>query len=631
MLPAERQRICSERASDSKEELLDLLVKEIDKNQALEARLSENEKVTTRMAEDYAILKVKYADSQTENTELKKQNEHLTAINGLQAKALFGRSSEKSADIPEEEIPGDPLSEDADTAETEQPDTGNKSQTDSSDNSGSRSTSGGHSGHQKHSSGKHGHRGRKPMDLSRLPVHTTYDLDAARIDELNHTYGKGKWVIKLWRHHDKVERPRASVYVERTYEPIIAHGNTYDLEALPYPTDLLPGSILSVSLATSLMYGKFGMGLPFEREIKDLETDGLFLTEQTVTFWSEKLAEDYLAPVKDFMILCLKGRPYNQCDETTLSVINDGRPAGSRSFVWVHVTSELDDKPPIVVFCYEKTRAALHLTDFYGSHSRVRRLTCDAYSAYPAFEKIWKKAGKDMEVTCCWMHSRRRYSNSLVLINKKKLSEEQILDLLENRALKMIGTIYHQEGRLKTLTAAQRLAQRQKKIKPLVDEYFTFVHSFDPADPALGEKLRDALNYSINQEDRLRAFLSDGTIPIDDGFTERLIRPFASGRRSWLFNYTPRGARAAMIYYTLLGTARLNDANPYIYLQYLFEKMPELVPFRTGQKDMRKMMPWSAEYRQYEKSELGRIRERYLPEDDEKPASPKMARKKKSA
>lgn len=624
MLEAERQRIYSELSSKTREELLDLLMKEVLDNDALKARESENEKVFTRMAKDYALEKERSARLEKEIRLLKEQNAHLTGIRDLQAKDLFGRSTEKADALSRGETQDNPLSEDAcgDALSGSQT-AGGKAPSPERNSSGS-----GHSGCARsgsHRGGK-GRPGRKAPDLSRLPHHTTYDFNADTIDEMDRRYGKGNWTIRFWRCHKKVERLRPVTYVEETFEPIIVHGDGNDLTALPYPPALLPGSLLTASLGTSLMYGKFGMGVPFARQIKDLETDGLYLTEQTVTNWAEMLAFRYLEPVSDFMTLFLKSRPHNQCDETTELVIRDGRGAGSKSFIWVHVTSELDEGPAAVVFCYEKTRAAQHLRDFYGPDSLVRVITCDAYCAYQTFEK--EMDGR-LTVTGCWMHLRRRFYNALTLADTKGLSREQIDSLPESRAIALIAAIYKEEGRLKTLTITQRLKQRRRKVRPLVNRFFEFIHSFDQKDPSISERLRDALGYALNQESYLRRFLDDGEIPIDNGFTERRIRPFAVGRRNWLFNCTTNGAKAAMMYYTVIETARLNGANPYIYLQFLFEEMPKQAPFFDDRKALWDVMPWSGKYRQYENDELARTVDRYLPPDDEKPVAPKKVGKKK--
>lgn len=631
MLEAERQQIYAELSSKSKEELLELLMIKIIENDSMKARDAENEKVFHEMAAEYALGREKIARLEKENRVLKEQNEHLTSIRKLQEKDLFGRSTEKSKDLfGEEAVPSDPLSEDAQESGAGS----SKNQESSNDNTEpDRSSSSANAGKENKPSANKGKRGRKPANLSGMPFRSVYDFNTGTIDAMNQKFGEGCWNIKFWRYRDHVKRPRAVSYVERIYEPVIGYGQD-QLYAVPFPDSLLPGSILSRSLAASLTYGKFGMGLPFERQIKDLETDGLFLTEQTVTGWAVKLAELYLNPVKDHMASCLKARPYTQCDETTEQILRDGRPAGSKSFIWVHVTSELDGGPAIAVYCYEPGRSAEHLRKFFGKHSRVRVITCDAYCAYQTYEKERAEAARNGEtlvliVTGCWMHARRRWANSLALISKKKLGREQIDNLPESKALKLIGAIYDADNRLKTLTIAERYKQRQKVVLPLVNAYFEFVHSFDLNDPSLSEKLRDAIGYSINQEVYLRRFLTDGNIPVDDGFTERCIRPFATGRRSWLFNCTIKGAEAAMTYYTLIETARLNGANPYIYLQYLFEEAPKLAPFFSDRKAMRNLMPWSASYQQYEKDELAKTADQLIPKDIEKPASPKRTNWKK--
>lgn len=632
MLEAGIQQIRSEFSTLTREELLELLVTTTVQKRTLEAGQAENEKVCREMAILYDKEKKRVEKLEAENRELRKQNEHLTSLEALRTKALFGRSTEKSGDLfrmnaPEE----DPLAEeepaDGSISARQGAAGGNpeEQKKDAQHVHPHRASSG-----DRRDSGQHGRPGRRPVDLSRLPHRTVYDLD---VQELNSKYGEGNWTIKFWRHHDKVERTRPLTFVQRTYEPVIAAGNerdsTYDLIALPYPDDILPGSCLSLSLAVSLLYGKYAMAVPFQRQIRDLQADGLFLTEQTVTSWAQKLESVYLRPVAEFMVLCLKARPYQQCDETTHLVIRDGRPVGSRSYIWVHLTSEMDEGPAIAVFCYEKTRAAQHLRNFFGAHSRVRFITCDAYTAYRTFEK--EQCGR-VAVAGCMMHARRRWAEALSLVDRKKLTEEQIGSLPESRALALIGAIYMAEGRLKTLTPCERLKQRRKRVLPLVNRYFSFVRSIDTADPAVGERVRDAVTYSLNQEKYLRRFLEDGRIPPDDGFTERQIRSYAVGRRSWLFSCTPAGAACSMTYYTLIETARLNNAQPYVYLKYVFEQMIQLGPFCRDKKKLQNLMPWSAEYRRYEKTELDDTAARYLPPDDIMPASPKMkSRRKRTA
>jgi len=57
-------------------------------------------------------------------------------------------------------------------------------------------------------------------------------------------------------------------------------------------------------------------------------------------------------------------------------------------------------------------------------------------------------------------------------------------------------------------------------------------------------------------------------------YLENQIRPFAIGRRSWLFAETQQGARASANLYSLMRCAQVNGLEPYAYLLHLLEELP---------------------------------------------------------
>lgn len=61
----------------------------------------------------------------------------------------------------------------------------------------------------------------------------------------------------------------------------------------------------------------------------------------------------------------------NQSDETPLEVIHDDRPAGSKSYMWVHLTGELSPVPKIMVYEYQKTRHSDHPKEYYKDFNGV--------------------------------------------------------------------------------------------------------------------------------------------------------------------------------------------------------------------------------------------------------------------
>jgi len=58
-----------------------------------------------------------------------------------------------------------------------------------------------------------------------------------------------------------------------------------------------------------------------------------------------------------------------------------------------------------------------------------------------------------------------------------------------------------------------------------------------------------------------------------------------------LFSNTPKGATASATIYSMVETAKANNLNPYYYLKYLFEQMPNIDI--SNQEELDKLMPWS--------------------------------------
>jgi hypothetical protein len=85
--------------------------------------------------------------------------------------------------------------------------------------------------------------------------------------------------------------------------------------------------------------------------------------------------------------------------------------------------------------------------------------------------------------------------------------------------------------------------------------------------------------------------LLDGRLEIDNNRSERSIKPFVIGRKNWLFANTSRGAKASAIIYSIIESAKENGLNPFPYLNYLFEQLPNV---DTQDPDIiDRLLPWS--------------------------------------
>ena len=592
--------------------VVDIAVENYVQRSDLEALVREHEKINKEMLLDYDDMKGRLLSAEREIEELRRQNMHLTGVRTMQSQEMYGKSSEKIDNIISDATSSreysDPLSEDMDAE----------------DESGTDDTNGQVSGKGNVISfesltgrpGKGGKRGRRPLDLSRLPRCVDYEY---YIDKYDQQYGKNGWRIFAWEKHETIETIRQTTYIKETYTPVVSYGLEHMLERSPYEGRIIPKSKVSSSLLAQILCDYGNMHVPFYRLEHDPDRYGFHLSRQTMTSWMIFAAFELLLPVYEHDKSCLRSCKYQQCDETIYDVIME--KTHETNYVWTHRTSELADCEPVIIYCFEPSRSADHLLNFYAGQKEKIYLTCDAYSAYHTLELALPEC---IELCGCYMHSRRRFVDAIRSV--QGFDESIVINLPEMKAISITAELYAIEDQCKGDTASERFNKRQELAKPVVDRYFDLMYSLDDEDPSYSDKLKEAIRYSKNQETYLRRYLEDGHIPIDDGATERNIKPVACHRKNSLFSYSVKGAQATMIIMSLIETAKANNAIPYYYLKYLLEKMSKVVLYGHT-NDIDDMMPWSAAYKTYEADQQQHILSSGAPPGRPKPQTSKCDHK----
>lgn len=355
-----------------------------------------------------------------------------------------------------------------------------------------------------------------------------------------------------------------------------------------HPDTLFRGSIATASLEAAIINAKYVNSNPLDRVSRDFKANGLNLSKQTMSNWTVWSAERYFQPVYDLMKVQQLKVHVNQCDETPLEVIHDDRPTGSKSYMWVHLTGELSDVPPIVVYEYQKTRHSDHPKEYYKGFNGI--LMTDGLEQY---HKLAREREGLINANC-FAHARRHFANAIKAMGKG--NPEAVKSSVAYKALIRIGAIYDLEGVLKNLSPQERLKEQQASIKPLVEEYFAWVKDTIRQGQGLPKsETAKGLAYSINQEEYLKVFLTDGEVPIDDSASERALRNFTIGRKNWMTINTVRGAQASAIIYSITETARANNLNVYYYIKHLLTELPQLVNKNGNieQSVLEPLMPWS--------------------------------------
>jgi transposase len=343
----------------------------------------------------------------------------------------------------------------------------------------------------------------------------------------------------------------------------------------PMPKPVYSGSLASPSIMAHIMNQKYVDGLPLYRQEKQFARLGVALSRQTIANWMIYGANQWLGLLYDRMHQLLLKQDILHADETTLQVLHEpGRPATSNSYLWLYRTGK--EGPPTILYDYQETRAGKNAKEFLTGFKGY--LQVDGYAGY---HKV-----PDVILVGCWAHARRKFTEALnALPSSKRLSSVTATD-----GLLFCNQLFAIERELKDLSSEERYEKRFKRSKPVLDAFLSWLkiqeHKVLPKS-ALGQ----AINYCLNQWEKLVAFLKDGRLELDNNRSERSIKPFVIGRKNWLFSNTPKGARASAIIYSIVETAKANGLNPYFYLNFLFEKLPNMDTTDEGALD--KLLPWS--------------------------------------
>lgn len=112
----------------------------------------------------------------------------------------------------------------------------------------------------------------------------------------------------------------------------------------------------------------------------------------------------------------------------------------------------------------------------------------------------------------------------------------------------------------------------QDRKRPLLNEFKQWLEK-NVTKITKGYKTRIAMEYTLNQWEYLTVYCDHGFLNISNAKAENAIRPFAVGRRAWLFADTAHGARASATCYSLIETAKANQLEPYAYIRYVLERI----------------------------------------------------------
>lgn len=327
-----------------------------------------------------------------------------------------------------------------------------------------------------------------------------------------------------------------------------------ELPALPIDKGA-PGA----SLLAHVLVSKFCDHLPLYRQSAIYAREGVDLSRSTMAGWVGKMAA-LLAPLAERIARHVLAGEAIHTDDTPIAVLDPGRGRTKTGRYWAHVRDErprASTAPAAAFYRYSPDRKSAHPRQHLKNYTGF--LHADGY---PGYEKLYQ--GQKIVEVACMAHVRRKFFD-IHKASKSPVAEE---------ALVRIAELYEVERTVRGRPPDERRRARQERAKPLFEELQAWLEQMLPTLPARGS-LAKAMRYAIARMKRLKIYLSDGRLEIDNNIAERSVRGVCVGKKNYLFAGSDGGGMSSAILYTLIETAKLNGVDPEAWLRHVIENIAD--------------------------------------------------------
>jgi len=263
------------------------------------------------------------------------------------------------------------------------------------------------------------------------------------------------------------------------------------------PAYLIEGALPTEGAIAHVLVSKYADHCPLYRQSRIYARSGVDLHRSTLAGWVGAAAF-HLKPVVDRLAWHLKRSGHLFMDETRAPVLDPGRGKTKTGYLWALARDErpwAGPDPPGVVFFYAPGRGGRHAKGFLKGFEG--KLHVDGYAGY----NVVAVPGKGVVRCFCWAHVRRK----LVEVYESHRSE------VAEEGLRRIAAMYAIEKEIRGEPPEVRLAERQARTAPLVEEFGVWLRK-QRARVSPKSRLGEKLAYIGNHWAGLKVFLTDGRV-----------------------------------------------------------------------------------------------------------------------
>lgn len=336
------------------------------------------------------------------------------------------------------------------------------------------------------------------------------------------------------------------------------------LRQAPSVAEVIEGGIAASGFVAHTLISRFVDHLPYYRQETINARSGVHTPRSTLASIAGQ-AGAALEPLHEahrrFILSCA----VLHADETPVALLDPGAGKTRRAYVWAYARSWHDAVPGVIYeFCAGRG-AQYPLAFLGGRQDRSERwsgtLLTDRYSAYETV--VDPRLYPERRGAACVAHARRNF---------EELTQGGT-SVVGLEAVRRFARIYGVEAELKDFCDDERRAQRQRLAKPLWDEMQQWLQ-LERRLVADGGATAKAIDYTLGHWSALTRHLDDGAVAIDNNHLERQIKPWAMGRRAWMFVGSELAGQRAAIVMSLVQSARMNGHDPWAYLRDVLQRLP---------------------------------------------------------
>lgn len=352
----------------------------------------------------------------------------------------------------------------------------------------------------------------------------------------------------------------------------------------PAPFHVTPRGFIGPNLLATLLFDKFGMHIPLNRQSTRFKCEGIDLPLSTL---ADQVGHGTYAVMPLFYLIerHVLAAERLHGDDTTIRILAKGKCTTGR--IWSYVRDDrpfAGPAPPAAVYYASSDRRGEHPQKHLVKYHGILQVDC-----FNGFEPMFDPKRKEQPITpaFCFAHARRGFFELAdIEKNAREGKKGKPVSPIALEAVRRLDALFEIERAINGRSADERRAVRQEMSKPLLDDMHAWLLRERETLSRSAEVLKP-MNYMLRRWTDFARFLDDGRICLSNNAAERSLRGVALGRRAWTFAGSQRGADRAAVMLTMITTCRLNDVDPKAWLADVLARIADLPASR-----LHEMLPW---------------------------------------